>query len=66
MTEVIKQITSKSKAKDIINSCVNGHHFNGAENYIELYNHKFDDFLGYNELKRELQKARVESLTPIK
>jgi hypothetical protein len=43
---------------------VNGDHFIAAENYIELYHRKFEDFLGYNELKRELQRVRVESLTP--
>ena len=64
MGDIINQLGAKSKAMDVINSCITGEHFNGAEKYIELYNQKFDDFLGYNELKRELQRVRIESLTP--
>jgi hypothetical protein len=64
MGELIKQISAKSKAFDVINSCVTGDHYNAAQNYIELYYNKFEDFLGYNELKRELQRVRVESLNP--
>ncbi len=64
MGDLIKQISAKAKAINIINSCVCGLHFESAEKYIELYHNKFEDFLGYNELKRELQRVRVESLTP--
>tara|TARA_B110000211_G_C13899948_1_gene473450 strand:+ start:344 stop:544 length:201 start_codon:yes stop_codon:yes gene_type:complete len=64
MGDIINQLGAKSKAMDVINSCISGLHFQSAENYIELYNQKFEDFLGYNELKRELQRVRVESLTP--
>lgn len=64
MRELIKQISAKSKAFDVIESCTTGDHFNAAMNYIELYYQKFEDFLGYNELKRELQRVRVESLKP--
>ena len=64
MGEIIRQISAKSKAFDVINSCMTGDHFNAAEKYVELYYNKFEDFLGYNELKRELQRVRVESLNP--
>ena len=64
MGEIIRQISAKSKAFDVIGSCMTGDQFNAAENYIELYYNKFEDFLGYNELKRELQRVRVESLSP--
>lgn len=64
MGELIRQISAKSKAFDVIESCMTGDHFRAAENYIELYYKKFEDFLGYNELKRELQRVRVESLSP--
>lgn len=66
MGELINQIGAKSKAFDIIFSCQTYDHFTAAEKYIELYYNKFEDFLGYNELKRELQKFRIESLSPIK
>ena len=61
---IVRQIIAKTKAMDVINSCVNGDQFESAENYIELYNERFQDFLGYNDLKRELQRVRVESLSP--
>ena len=61
--DIIRQISAKSKAFHVIESCVTGEHFNGAEKYIDLYNEKFQDYLGYNELKRVLQRVRVESLT---
>lgn len=64
MGELIRQIGAKSKAFDVIASCETGDHYNAAENYIELYYQKFQDFLGYNELKRELQRVKVEALKP--
>ena len=64
MGELINQIGAKNKAMCIIESCVSGDHFNAAEKYIELYYNKFEDFLGYNELKRELQTVRINSLNP--
>jgi hypothetical protein len=62
--EIVRQISTKAKAFNVIGSCVTGAHFDAAKRYIDLYHQKFDDFLGYNELKRELQRVRVESLTP--
>jgi len=64
MGDLIRKISAKSKAFHVIESCTSGDHFSGAERYVELYNKEFEDFLGYNELKRELQRVRVESLTP--
>ena len=64
MGDIINQLGAKSKAFHVIESCTSGDHFSGAERYVELYNKEFEDFLGYNELKRELQRVRIESLTP--
>lgn len=64
MIDTVKEIMAKTKAFDVIASCESGSQFKSAERYIELYYQKFEDFLGYNELKRELQRVRVESLSP--
>lgn len=63
MLDIITQIKAKTKALAIIHSCIDNNHYKVAEKYIELYYRKFDDFLGYNGLKRELQRIRVESLS---
>jgi hypothetical protein len=49
---LIKQINSKNKAIRIIESCRNKTQLSVASNYVELYYKKYEDFLGYNELKR--------------
>jgi len=49
---LIKQINSKNKAIRIIESCRNKTQLSVALNYVELYYKKYEDFLGYNELKR--------------
>jgi hypothetical protein len=64
MNETMSTLFAKSKAFDVIESCETGDHFAAAEKYIELYHQKYDDFYGYHELKRELQRVRVESLNP--
>lgn len=50
--EILKQIESKSKAIKVIDSCETSEQLNFALNYVELYYKKFEDFVGYNELKR--------------
>jgi len=44
--EIIKQIATKCKVIDMIDSCESSEHFNGALKYIELYYKKFEDILG--------------------
>ncbi len=56
--EILKQIEAKNKTIKVINSCVTDVQCNSALNYIELYHKKFDDFIGYNELKRNLERQR--------
>ena len=59
--EIIKQIKAKNKAIKVINSCKTDEHFESSLNYIDLYYKKFEDFVGYNELKR-LIKQLTESI----
>lgn len=66
MSELIKQLSAKTKALNIIESCLTGEHFTVAEKYIELYYKIFQDLIGYNELKKMLQDLRIESLSPKK
>ena len=44
--EIVKQIEAKSKCVKVIESCVNIEQLRVAKNYIELYNKKYEDFLG--------------------
>lgn len=62
MTGIVKQVLAKTKGHAIIDSCENSVHCEGAERYIERYNEKFEDFLGYQELCRALQKHRLNML----
>lgn len=50
--ELINQINSKNKAIRVIESCRNKTQLIVALNYVNLYFKKYEDFLGYNELKR--------------
>jgi hypothetical protein len=59
--EIVKQIEAKSKCVKVIESCVNIEQLRVAKNYIELYNKKYEDFLGYNMLNKKL-KENEESL----
>ena len=56
--EILKQIEAKNKAIVIINSCETDEHFESSLNYIELYYKKFEDLIGYNELKRLIRKNK--------
>jgi len=50
----------------MIDTCESQDHFDGTMNYIELYYKKFEDFLGYNELKSHHKEIRLNSLKPKK
>lgn len=55
---LINQIKAKNKTKKVIESCVSKEHYEVAERMLEQYNNKFEDFVGYNELKRLLKKNK--------
>jgi hypothetical protein len=61
---VLKQILTKQKAIAIIETCESQDHFKAASNYIDLYFKKFEDFVGYNELKQFHQEMKIKSMTP--
>jgi|TARA_R110002020_G_scaffold91096_3_gene221492 hypothetical protein len=56
--EILKQIEAKNKAIKVINSCKTDEHFESSLNYVELYYKKFEDLIGYNELKRLIRKNK--------
>ena len=58
--EIIKQIEAKNKAIKVINSCKTDEHFESSLNYIDLYYKKFEDFVGYNELKRLINQNKED------
>ncbi len=62
--EIIRQITAKNKAYDIIYSCETIPQCNGAENYVGRYLTLFEDKLGFNELMRVLKEHKVGLLSP--
>ncbi len=64
--EIIKQITAKNKAYDIIDSCKTIPQCNIAENYLESYLKLFEDRLGFNDLMRILKEHKVNLLKPSK
>lgn len=53
---IIKRIESFEKAKSVISSCNTLEHIGSAEKYIQLYNKKFEDMLGAQQLNFELQE----------
>lgn len=61
---IVKQVLAKQHAFAVIESCQTGDHFDAAKRYVELYFKRFEDFLGYNELKSYLQELRIKSLQP--
>jgi hypothetical protein len=58
--EIIKQIEAKNKVIKVINSCITNEHFESSLNYVDLYHKKFEDFVGYNELKRLINQNKDE------
>ena len=62
--EILKQVLSKEKAFHVIESCENIPQCNSSENYVELYYNKFEDRLGYEELKRFLRQHKEDLLKP--
>ena len=57
---LIDLIKAKKKTEKVIKSCNTKEHFEMAERMLEFYNNKFEDFLGYNELKRLIKQGKDE------
>ena len=57
---LINQIKAKDKTKRVIESCITDEHYEVAKRMLELYNNKFEDFVGYNELKRMIHQNKDE------
>ena len=57
---LIDQVKAKKKTEKVIKSCVTKEHFEMAERMLELYNNKFEDFLGYHALKRLIKQNKDE------
>jgi len=59
---LINQIKAKDKTKRVIKSCITDEHYEVAKRMLEQYNNKFEDFVGYNELKRMMSKEHQEKI----
>ena len=57
---LIDQIKAKNKTKKVIESCDSKEDYEIAERMLEYYNNKFEDFVGYNELKRLINQNKDE------
>lgn len=57
---LINQIKAKDKTKRVIESCITDEHYEVAKRMLEQYNNKFEDFVGYNELKRLINQNKYE------
>jgi hypothetical protein len=62
--EIIRQITAKNRAYDVIYSCNNIPQCNVAKNYIRAYYDLYEDRIGYEDLKRILKEHMVDLLAP--
>ena len=62
--DIIKQISYKVRAMDVINSCISADHFAGAKRYVENYYNITEDYLGFQELNAHLNEKRINSLYP--
>ena len=57
---LIDQIKAKNKTKKVIESCDSKEQYEVAKRMLEYYNNKFEDFVGYNELKRLINQKKDE------
>jgi hypothetical protein len=53
---ILNQIKAKNKTQKVIESCLTTTHLECAERMVELYHQKYEDFVGYNQLKRILNQ----------
>lgn len=54
--EIIELLEAKNKCVRVIESCITLEQLKVAKKYTELYNKKYEDFLGYNMLIRKINK----------
>jgi hypothetical protein len=54
--EIVNQMMAKSKCVAVIESCKTLEQLKVAKRFIELYNKKYEDFLGYNMLNRKINE----------
>lgn len=54
--EIINQMEAKNKCIAVIESCETVEQLEVAKRYVELYNKKYEDFLGYNMLNRKIKE----------
>lgn len=54
--EIIELLGAKNKCVRVIESCITLGQLMVAKKYVELYNKKYEDFLGYNMLIRKINK----------
>jgi hypothetical protein len=55
---ILNQI--KAKNQKVIESCLTTTHLECAERMVELYHQKYEDFVGYNQLKREVESLIIK------
>ncbi len=60
--EIIKQVTAKNIALDVIESCETQEQCTSAETFISLYFNKFGDRIGFEELKRFMKEHKLSIL----
>jgi hypothetical protein len=53
---IIELLEAKNKCVRVIESCITLEQLKVAKKYAELYNKKYEDFLGYNMLIRKINK----------
>ena len=53
---IIDLLEAKSKCFKVIESCETLEQLEVAKKYVELYNKKYEDFLGYNMLNRKIKE----------
>lgn len=54
--EIVNQMKAKSKCVAVIESCKTLEQLKVAKRFVELYNKKYEDFLGYNMLNRKINE----------
>jgi hypothetical protein len=53
---IIDLLEAKSKCFKVIESCETLEQLEVAKKYVELYDKKYEDFLGYNMLNRKIKE----------
>lgn len=64
IVKIIRQANALEKGICIIKSCTTADHFEVAIRYSNRYHAMFNDYKGYTDLIRLIQRTRLDSLTP--